>query len=36
MEENQTENKTTHMVSETHTKKSINEENSSMFMNGIL
>ncbi len=32
-EENLTENHTTPMVSEVHTKQSINEENSSLFMN---
>jgi hypothetical protein len=35
-EENLTENHTTPMVSEIHTKKSVNEENSSLVMNNIL
>jgi hypothetical protein len=35
-EENLTENHTTPTVSEIYVKKSINEENSSLFMNSIL
>jgi hypothetical protein len=34
--ENLTENHTTPMVSEIHTKQSINEENSSLFLNSTL
>jgi hypothetical protein len=34
--ENLTENHTTPMVSEIYTKQSINEENSSLFINSIL
>jgi hypothetical protein len=34
-EENLTENRTTPMV-QVHTKQSVNEENSSLFMNSIL